>query len=318
MKYRDLGKSGLHVSELCFGTLPMGPLQANIPLETAADILVSAIDQGITFFDTAQMYRTYPHLRRAMAQRPGTDLVISSKSTAEDYQTMEQAVQEALRELGRDYIDIFLLHAARVPAAELFVKRGGAWQCLQDYKQKGYLRAVGVSTHVVQTVEMLTAMPEVDIIFPLINDVGLGIIGGSVADMWNAVDHAAAAGKGLFSMKLLGGGNLLAELPQKIAFGRAIPAFSAHAIGMISARELEINLRIFNDQPLDAEMLAGLGKGKSWFLFEPLCKHCGKCVKQCPNGALLWQDNKPNLIRENCLLCGYCASDCPEFAIRVK
>lgn len=317
MEYHELGASGIRVSELCFGTLPMGPLQADIPLEEAADLLVSALDQGVTFFDTAQMYRTYPHLRRALARRPGAETVVSTKSTATDYQTMEQAVQEALRELRREYIDIFLLHAARVPA-DVLEQRAGAWQCLIDYKQKGYLRAIGVSTHVVQTVERLTAVPEVDIIFPLINAESIGVLGGTAVEMRAAVEAAAAAGKGLFSMKLLGGGNLLLGLPERIAFGREIRAFAAHAIGMIAARELEMNLRVFNGQPLDAEMLASLRRGKSWFLFEPLCHHCGACVGHCPNNALRWEDDKPRLIVENCLLCGYCAADCPEFAIRVK
>ena len=55
MKYNILGRTGIKVSELCFGILPMGPLQADMPADEGGELLLSAMEQGITFFDTAQM-----------------------------------------------------------------------------------------------------------------------------------------------------------------------------------------------------------------------------------------------------------------------
>ena len=150
MKYSVLGKTGLQVSELCFGVLPMGPLQTNVSTREGGDILLEAMNSGINFFDTAQMYRTYPHLRYALDHYHG-DVVLTTKSTAADYASMEAAIQEALRELGREYIDIFLLHAARVEGNPI-EQRPGAWECLLDYKQKGYIRAVGASSHAISAV----------------------------------------------------------------------------------------------------------------------------------------------------------------------
>lgn len=316
MKYGILGQTGLRVSELCFGVLPMGPLQTNVSAREGGDILLEAMNSGINFFDTAQMYRTYPHLRYALDRYPG-DVIITTKSTAADYAGMEAAIQEALQELGREYIDIFLLHAARVEGNPID-QRPGAWECLLDYKRKGYIRAVGASTHAVSAVQALTSTSDVDVIFALLNKASLGIIGGSADQMKSALQLAAAAGKGLYSMKLLGGGSLLVDILDAIAYGRAIPELTAHAVGMVHMQELEMNLRIFNDEPVTPEELAKIKQGKSWTLMRSLCKGCGHCVETCPSFALELQDGKPEVDESKCLLCGYCAAACPEFAIRVK
>ena len=316
MKYNFLGQTGLKVSELCFGVLPMGPLQTNVDVREGGDIILEAMNNGINFFDTAQMYRTYPHLRHAL-ENYHNDVIITSKSTAADYAEMEAAIQEALKELKRDYIDIFLLHAARVEGNPI-EKRPGAWECLMDYKQKGYLRAIGASTHAISAVQALTAVPEVDVIFTLINKASLGIIGGNADEMKKAIEDAAAAGKALYSMKLLGGGSLLDQIQDAIAYGRAIPQLAAHAVGMVRMQELALNLRIFNDEPVSKEDLTGLKSGKTWALMASLCRGCGQCIKPCPSFALEMKDGKPAVDESKCLLCGYCAADCPEFAIRVK
>lgn len=316
MKYSFLGKTSLKISELCFGVLPMGPLQTNVSLAQGAEVILAAMQNGVNFFDTAQMYQTYAYLRRAM-DNYHRDVIISSKSTAADYPTMEKAIIEGLHEVRRDYFDIFLLHAARATMADL-EQRAGAWQCLMDYKQKGHLRYIGVSTHIVDVVSGLSASPEVDVIFSLINMAGKGLIGGNADDMRRAVEQAARAGKGQFSMKLLGGGTLLSQYREALAFGRAISAYDAHAVGMTNLHELDMALRTFNGQPISDEEISQIKSGKAWVLMETLCKGCGLCVERCPSGALSMADGISRLQPEECVLCGYCADACPEFAIRVR
>jgi len=91
---------------------------------------------------------------------------------------MEQSIKYALTSLNRTDIDIFLLHAARVTPS-VFEERAGALQCLKDYKTKGVIRAIGISTHVVGVVRRAAEIKEIDIIFPIINKIGLGIVGGN-------------------------------------------------------------------------------------------------------------------------------------------
>ena len=316
MKYNKLGRTGIEVSELCFGILPMGPLQAGISAEAGGELILSAMRQGVTFFDSAQMYGSYQHLRYALDRFDG-QVVITGKSVAADYEGMSRAIEEGLAALGRDHFDIFLLHAARV-GADILQQRSGAWQCLQDYKAKGLVRAIGVSTHNVEAVYHLADEEEVDVIFCLYNKIGLGIINGTPGDMLAAAEKAAAKGKGVYSMKLLAGGNLLASLPEAIAFGRKEPCFAAHAVGMIYPAELEINLRLFNDQPVEQAKLDAVRHDKQWQLMAAVCQGCGKCIGNCHSDALYMEGGKPHLLKEKCVLCGYCASECPEFAIRVR
>jgi len=60
MKKNILGKTGIEVTELCFGALPMGPLQKNMDLESSTKVVAHALQKGINFVDTAQMYLFSP------------------------------------------------------------------------------------------------------------------------------------------------------------------------------------------------------------------------------------------------------------------
>jgi len=66
MKKKPLGKTGIEVSEAGFGVLPMGPSQLALPVEEGAAVLRYALERGFNFVDTAQYYRTYPYIRKAL------------------------------------------------------------------------------------------------------------------------------------------------------------------------------------------------------------------------------------------------------------
>jgi len=316
LKTKILGSTGLAVSELCVGTLPMGPLQSNIPVDTGADILLKAMERGVNFFDTAQMYRSYPYLKKAIKQY-GKDVVIASKSTAADYKGMEEAITEALRELGRDYIDIFHLHAARADET-LFEKRSGAIEALLKAKKSGLIRAIGVSTHHPGLTAKAAGAAEIDVIFPLINKAGLGIFNNDLPRMLEAVEIVHKSGKGMYAMKVLAGGYLVRDMGDAIAYARAIPGMHAISIGVTTMEELDLQVRIFNDEKIDPAELAILKSKKQIKIMPFLCVACGTCVKTCPNGALSMVDKLPVPDPGKCVLCGYCTPVCPAFAIRLK
>ena len=133
MKKVTLGNTGIEVSIAGFGVLPMGPSQLALPVEEGASIIRYALKQGINFLDTAQYYRTYPYIRKALETEHFDNLVICSKSLCWDYEGMMDAILEAQKELNRDVIDIFLMHEVRSGQLEL---RSGAWNALVDAKQK--------------------------------------------------------------------------------------------------------------------------------------------------------------------------------------
>ncbi|MCI8336847.1 MAG: 4Fe-4S dicluster domain-containing protein [Peptococcaceae bacterium] len=319
MKINQLGKTDLFVSELCFGALPMGPLQMGVSVDDGARLLAKAIDSGINFIDTAEMYGTYEHIRKGIQGHSG-EVIINSKSTACDYQTMEKSIQDALAALGRDYLDIFLLHGARA-GADVFSERAGAWQCLMDYKEKGYLRAIGLATHHVGAAANAAKEQELDVLFPLINKTGIGIIGGGVAEMLTSIEMCHKASKGIYAMKALGGGTMLDDIPGNIQFVRDIPGISAVALGMVNEKELNMNLKIFNGEALAPEDLTDCKSGKRLTILEA-CTGCGTCIATCHNNALYFDEattgkKKPQVYQDKCLLCGYCTKACPGFYIRL-
>ena len=315
MKYNKLGLTDISVSQLCFGVLPMGPLQANISSDEGGALIRQALENGINFLDTAQLYGTYEHILKGIKGFSG-EVVIVSKSFAPDYKGMEEAIQGALKALNRDVIDVFHLHAARV-TPKVFEERAGALECILDYKEKGYVRAAGVATHNVEVVELAATMPEIDVIHPLINKVSRGILNGTAVDMAKAIEKCATAGKGLYAMKALAGGTLIDQLFDAVSFVRNLKGMHSMAVGMIHEEELKLNLKIFNDEIVSSEMMPVLKNAKKICVVDVLCKRCGICLKACPNGAIEIKDKKILIDQENCILCGYCHPACPEFAIRM-
>jgi len=319
MQKMVLGKSNLEVSELCFGALPMGPLQKNLTLETGAAIIARALKGGINFIDTAQLYGTYEPIRRALRAtriRP----VLASKSMAPDYEGMRAAVEESLRALEIDDIDIFHLHAARVPEeVDVFTERAAAWQALQDCKREGLVRAIGVSTHSVPTVRRAATVAEVDIVFPLINKSGAGILYGTIAEMETAIRLCLARNQGVYLMKALGGGCLVREYHTALSFVREkFP--TPVALGMISPAEVDYNLAYFQAAATArVDLPPPTVAEKAFCIVNFLCRNCGSCIKACPNLAIARPDpeGKPQINPARCLRCGYCVGYCPQFAIRL-
>jgi aryl-alcohol dehydrogenase-like predicted oxidoreductase/NAD-dependent dihydropyrimidine dehydrogenase PreA subunit len=319
MKYLTLGRTEINVSELCFGALPMGPLQKNMDPDAGAEIILKALAGGVNFIDTAQLYQTYEPIRRALkkaAFRP----VIVSKSMALDAEGMLDAVEECLEALEIDYIDIFHLHAARVADGEdVFKTRAGAWQALLDCKEKGLIKAVGISTHSVPAVNLAAENDEVDIVFPIINKTGTGILNGTLAEMEKSIDRCRQRGKGVYLMKALGGGCLVSEYHAAVSFVREkfpLPI----AMGMVNTREVEYNLAYFNAAADELDSLPELViEEKCFQIVDFICKDCGECIETCPNHAIsrISAESKPAINPDLCLRCGYCVGFCPQFAIRM-
>jgi uncharacterized protein len=315
LKKRILGSSGIEVTELCFGALPMGPLQKNLAVEESAEIIAYALESGINFIDTAQVYKTYAPIKSALEKtkiRP----VIASKSTAATYEEMEKAIIEALDSMGIDYVDIFHLHAAKVNP-DVFEIRKGALQCLVDYKRKGIIKAIGISTHNVKVVEAAAMKKEIDIVFPLINKGGRGILEGSVEDMQKAASLCEQNGKGIYLMKVLGGGTLIDDYKGCMEFARGLDYSHSIAVGMVSKEEVLYNVKYFNDEK-DLGDIIKIKDKKIVKVMQVICISCGKCMEACHSDAISFDSTgKAFIDQSKCVQCGYCTATCPPLSIRV-
>ncbi len=242
MQRRELGKTGISVSRLCFGTLVMGPLQRGLSPDAGGSLLAEAYRAGINFIDTAELYGTYAHIR-ASVEQSGITPVIATKSYAWSSDGAKRSVEKALLETGFPFLDIFLLHEQE--SEHTLRGHAEALDALLDMKRQGLIRAVGVSTHHVACVRAAARMPELDVIHPIINRAGLGIPDGTASGMLAALEEAHRAGKGLYGMKVFGGGNLLADYPACLQYALDIPWLHAIAIGMQHRDELWSNLSAF-------------------------------------------------------------------------
>jgi uncharacterized protein len=315
MKKRVLGRTGIEVTELCFGALPMGPLQKNLEWEKSAEVVAYALRNGVNFIDTAQGYKTYEPIRMAM-EWTGVRPIIATKSNKKTYDEMEAAVNEALEKLGVDYIDIFHLHAAR-EGGDAFEIFKDSLRCLIEMKSRGKIKAVGISTHSIEVTKKAASVDEIDIVFPIINMVGMGIIDGTKEQMLNAIKIAYDAGKGIYLMKSLAGGNLINQYNEAMNFVRNIEGYAAIAVGMVNLKEAEFNLRYFNGEGFK-EIPQEMKELKKLLIHKPQCKSCGACILACPNSAISFdKDKKAEIKYEKCLTCGYCTSGCPQFALRI-
>ena len=314
MKQTILGNTGIKVSRAGFGVLPMGPSQLALPVEEGAAVLRYALERGFNFVDTAQYYRTYPYIRKALEGGDFKDVVLCSKSLCNDYEGMMEAIAEAEQELGRP-ADVFLMHEVRSGQLE---ERAGAWQALVDAKARGLVRAIGLSTHHVDITRAAADIKELDVVFPLINYAGLGIRKGNAfatrEEMLEAIHACRTAGKGVFSMKAFGGGSLTANYQQALDFIFAQPDIDSVMIGFGKTSEVD-DLLAYLEGKMPADYNPDVSQKKVYINQED-CEGCGSCKAACPAGAIYWGENGlAQVDHDKCLTCGYCSPVCPVRAV---
>ena len=323
MDTKKLGNTDIFVTPIGMGVLTIGFLQLVLPLEQGAGIIRYALEKGINFLDTAEYYRTYPYIRRAFDElgrefssgalsRP----VIASKSLACSYKEMERAIEMCRKELDMDQIDIFLLH--EVQEADDFENRAGAWTCLEDAKSRGWVNAIGISTHHTDVMEKAAATDGMDILFPLINFRGLGIRKGSgpgtKEEMAQIIRIAADKGIGIFGMKALGGGNLMADYKKALDYAAGLTGITSIMIGMGREKDVD-NAVSWAEGALPEDFTPDI-TDKRMFVDRSDCTGCGACLKRCTSKAIyLDSEGLAAVDNEKCVLCGYCAPVCPVRAL---
>ena len=316
MKKYQLGKTGIEVTQLVLGTLTMSPMQRGLSAEDGAAVILHALSAGINFIDTAQMYGSYEQVHLALRKWMGPDPVIASKSAAKTSEAMWSAIKQCLEALHREKIDIFLLHAVR--DQEDLDSREGAIKALLEAKEQGLVRAIGASSHSARTISLLANDDRIEVLHPMINRDGIGILDASLDEMIEILARARTSGKGIYAMKPLGGGHLRNDAAAALRWLFDKKIVDAAAVGMTTFEEVDMNVAIAQNQSVESVFAARVaGQPRRLFINEMICKNCEACIKACQQLALKAGPKSPIIDHARCILCGYCAPECPSFAIRI-
>lgn len=315
MIYKTLGKTKMNVSNICYGTLTIGPLQRNMDHREGAALLEFAYNNGVNIIDTAELYQTYDHIKGSFKNYSRSKVHVFSKSYAYDRKTAQQSLEKALKEIGTDYLDGFLLHEqesehtlrGHYEATEYFLRA----------KEKGYIRSFGISSHSVRCINSAVKTGYIDVIHPLINLSSIGILDGDKEDMLKAIKFAKSHDIGIYSMKPLGGGNLISDYDNCIEYILSIKEIDSVAIGMQSEAEIKTNILKFSGQKIPKGLKDSVKHQNRKLIVSDWCIGCKKCEEACQQKAIRVIDDKAEVDREKCTLCSYCASYCNEFCIKV-
>ena len=242
MEYLTYGKTGLEISRLCFGA---GHLEKLYDIQTGGKLMLKALDEGITFWDTAEGYGTQPHLGEAVRQINRNEVVIQTKTAKKDHQGASASIEKALRELQTDYIDVMLLHAVSSPEDLEEREREGAFDAFREAKAAGKVRIIGCSTHLYTGAVMDAVIdhPEIDVILTTANKEGRMLEGGPFDKHLEYIERAYNLGKGISIMKVVVQNDMPEEdMPEWIEW--AFNLETAHAINLGITEDRHITLDV--------------------------------------------------------------------------
>ncbi|MCB8982633.1 MAG: aldo/keto reductase [Ardenticatenaceae bacterium] len=169
MEYRSLGRTGWNVSAISFGAWAIGADWGSVDEDTAMETLHKAVDLGINFFDTADVYgdgRSERLIARLKKERPGEEIVVATKAgrrlnphTAAGYnrENLTAFIERSLRNLETDSLDIVQLHC---PPTDVYYTPE-LFAALDDLMAQGKIKHYGVSVEKVEEALKAIAYPNV-------------------------------------------------------------------------------------------------------------------------------------------------------------
>ncbi|HPG38318.1 MAG TPA: aldo/keto reductase [bacterium] len=211
-----LGKTGIEVSRLAIGTGTNGwgfeSNQTRMGQAAFSEIARHAWECGINFFDTADAYGSHTIVKNVIKDLPRDQVVVMSKiwTSDTDFMTYRGAAVELdkiRKQLGIDHIDIVMLHC--MTSGDWPSEKAQECEELETAKQKGIIRAHGVSCHSFEALHAAAASPWVDVVLARINHTG-AMMDAKPERVMPVLKQAHERGAGVLGMKIFGCGRLTA------------------------------------------------------------------------------------------------------------
>ena len=315
MKKIRLGKTGLMVTKPAMGCLPV----QRCGVEEGAALIREAYERGINYFDTANAYSD-SEMKIGIALHDVRDrVIISTKSAAKTKEGVLAHIENSLKMLQTDYIDLFQFH--QIPEVPDFNDPDGHYAGALEAKRRGWIRHIGVTAHKIGVAEAAVDSGMFETMqFPFSyisadRDIALA-------------ERCRQADMGFIAMKGLAGGLL--------TNARACHAFMKRYDNVVPIRgiqhlwELEEWLAIAAEDPdMDDELAAVIAADRKQLSAE-FCRGCGYCMP-CPQGIEINNSARMNMLLrrspwrqyyspewrekmeriEECVECRQCAEKCP-------
>ncbi len=246
----SLGKTGIKLSRLGIGTGSRGgSIQRALGADGFNRLIRYAYDQGITYIDTSDSYKTHTMVREAIKGLPREKLFIQSKMPGIP-EKPRKVLDRYRTELGVDYIDSLLCHCMVKSNWEDDHKR--MMDVFEDAKDRKIIRAHGVSCHTLPATTKAAELDWVDVNLVRINPQGAHM--DTPAEIWNAVSDSSHLPDvlkqvkimrqnrhGVIGMKIIGNGDFTEaqDREKSIRFTMQSGLVDAVVIGFKNAGEID-------------------------------------------------------------------------------
>ena len=313
-----MGKTGLLVSEVALGGIPIQRRTKNDAVRLVRDV----ISMGVNFIDTAWAYTdSEEKIGEAINAFPREELVIASKSPAPDKKTFLEHLETSLERLKTSYIDIYHHHFINdKEKLDAVLGQEGAWQGMLEAKEKGLVRHSAFSSHNLDAALLCLETEKFEVM-----QIPLNFVDDQA--LKEVIPKALSMKLGIIAMKPLGGG-LLDDAELCFKFMKSIEGIIPDP-GIQQAEEMREIIGIIERSPVltgeDRKRIETikLKMGDSWC---HRCEYCQPCPEDIPISRMLILETIPKRFpreqalelmmpavekAEGCTECGVCMERCP-------
>ena len=317
MEYRILGKTGLKISRLGFGGIPIQKIDA----KGTRELFELMAQKGINYVDTARGYTVSEEYIGFALEGIRDKFILATKSMARTYDAMRADIEKSLTNLRTDYIDLYQVHNPNAQQLEQVMAEGGALEALFEAKADGKIGHIGITLHSAELFEKAVELDWVEtIMFPynIVETQGVEFI-----------KKCGEKNIGFIAMKPLAGG-AIDDARLAIRFIAANDDVSVIIPGMATKDEIEQNILAMEDtSALSNEEIDSINAISST-LGTQLCRRCNYCAP-CTVGIPIsgvflfegylaryglgeWAKSRYQTLAHKaseCIECGVCETRCP-------
>ena len=317
MEYTTLGKTGLKISRMGFGGIPIQRISA----EGTKGLMTQLMEAGINYIDTARGYTVSEEYLGYGLEGIRDHFVIATKSMARTKEAMASDIETSLKNLRTDYIDLYQVHNPSMEQLDTVVGENGALEALLEAKTAGKIGHIGITAHSTEVFERALGYDWVEtIMFPynIVENQGEALI-----------KKCKEKNIGFIAMKPLAGG-AIENGTLALRYVCSNPAVTVVIPGMAEPEELEENIRACSDgSPFTEEEKAQIEEIRHQ-LGTNFCRRCNYCAP-CTEGIGIpsvflfagylerynladWAKDRYKSLAVKasaCVKCGKCETRCP-------